>query len=73
VLRRPRLWTAGARAYVTHVPSGWHRRAPFLPVPDRAWLAFRLQTQYGDSAHAPEPDDVVAWLEWWKGWNALPR
>jgi hypothetical protein len=73
VLRRPRLWPAGVRAYVTHVPSGWHRRRPFLPVPDRAWMRFRLQTQYGDSSHAPEPDDVVTWLEWSRGWRSLAK
>jgi hypothetical protein len=71
VLRRPRLWPAGARAYVTHVPDRWYRRAPFLPVPDRDWLRFRLQTQYGDPQHAPDPDDVVTWLQWSRGWRAL--
>jgi hypothetical protein len=64
VVRRPHQWLAGTRAYVTHVPPGWFRRAPFLPVPDRAWIRFRLQTAYGDPEHAPDPDDVVMWLEW---------
>jgi hypothetical protein len=73
VLRRPRLWPAGARAFVTHVPGGWYRRSPFLPVPDRAWIRFRLQTAYGDPTHAPEPDDVVMWLEWSRGWRAMSR
>lgn len=73
VVRRPRLWPAGARAYLAHVPSGWYRHAPFLPVPDRAWIRFRLQTAYGDPGHAPEPDDVVTWLEWSRGWRALAR
>ena len=73
VARRPRLWPAGARAYVAHVPDGWYRRVPFLPVPDRAWIRFRLQTAYGDPDRAPEPDDVVMWLEWSRGWRALPR
>lgn len=73
VAKRPRLWPAGVRAYVTHVPPGWYRRAPFVPVPDRAWIRFRLQTAYGDPQHAPEPDDVITWLEWSRGWRALPR
>jgi hypothetical protein len=73
VARRPRLWPTAVGAYLAHVPGGWHRRAPFLPVPDRAWMGFRLQTQYGDSSHVPEPDDLVAWLEWLRGWHALPR
>jgi hypothetical protein len=61
------------RAYLTHVPSSWYRRRPFLPVPDRAWMRFRLQTQYGDPNHAPEPADVVTWLEWSRGWRSLRR
>jgi hypothetical protein len=72
VLRRPRLWPAGARAYVVHVPRRWYRHAPFLPVPDRAWMRFRLQTAYGDPDHAPDPEDVVTWLEWSRSWRALP-
>jgi hypothetical protein len=56
-----------------HVPSGWYRRAPFLPVPDRAWLRFRLVTAYGDPGHAPEPDDVITWLEWSRGWRSLAQ
>jgi hypothetical protein len=73
VARRPRLWPAAARAFVMHVPSGWYLRAPFLPVPDRAWIRFRLQTAYGDPAAVPDPDDLVTWLEWSKGWRSLPR
>jgi hypothetical protein len=73
VLRRPRLWPAGVRACLTHLPTGWYRRPPFLPVPDRAWIRFRLQTAYGDPTHAPEPADVVTWLEWSRGWRALGR
>jgi hypothetical protein len=42
-------------------------------VPDRAWLRFRLQTAYGDAAAAPEPDDLVTWLEWFRGWRAIAR
>jgi hypothetical protein len=71
VVRHPRLWPAGVRAYVVHVPDRWWARRPFLPVPDRAWLRFRLQTQYGDPSAAPAPDDVVAWLEWSRGWRTL--
>ena len=73
VAKRPRLWPAGVRAYITHVPPGWYRRAPFVPVPDRAWIRFRLQTAYGDPDRAPDPDDVVTWLQWSRGWRALPR
>jgi hypothetical protein len=34
-------------------------------------MRFRLQTAYGDPEHAPEPADVVTWLEWSREWRAL--
>jgi hypothetical protein len=71
VARRPGLWSTGARAYLVHVPPRWYRHAPFLPVPDRAWLRFRMQTAYGDPNAAPDADDVVTWLKWSRGWRAL--
>jgi hypothetical protein len=73
VARRPRLWPTGVRAYVAHVPDRWWARRPFLPVPDRAWMRVRLQTAYGDPEHAPDPDDVVTWVEWSRSMRALPR
>ena len=73
VVRRPSLWPAGARAYVAHVPNGWYRRPPFLPLPDKAWLRFRLQTAYGDAGATPAPEDLVTWLEWSRGWRSLSQ
>jgi hypothetical protein len=64
VARRPRLWPTAlgqARRLARH---RWWATPPFLPVPDRAWLRFRLETQYGDPAHPPVADDVVTWLAW---------
>jgi hypothetical protein len=73
VLRRPALWPTAARVYVAHVPDRWWVRRPFVPVPDRAWLRFRLQTQYGDAEAVPAPADLVTWLEWSRRWRALGR
>jgi hypothetical protein len=53
-------------------PPRWWATRPFLPVPDRAWMRFRLETQYGDPAHPPVPRDVVTWLEWTRAGNAGP-
>lgn len=68
VARRPRLWPTGLRMYRRTVPAGWWRAKPFLPVPDRDYLAFRLQTEYG-AADAPDPADVVRYLEWCRRWD----
>ncbi|MFN8035893.1 MAG: hypothetical protein U0V73_08170 [Acidimicrobiia bacterium] len=63
VLVRPRLWpTALVQAFRLARPAWW-RRPPFLPLPDPAYLRFRLETQYG-AAGRPRPGDVVAYLEW---------
>jgi hypothetical protein len=40
-------------------PNGWWRRAPFLPVPPREYLLFRLHTMYG--------------FEWPRHWRSIPR
>jgi len=42
----------------------WWLRPPFLPVPDREHLAFRLETQYGDAGARTSGADLVAFLRW---------
>lgn len=64
VVRRPSLWVTAIRAGTRLVPSQWWRRWPPLPVPTRAWIAFRSETAYGDGALRPTPRDVISWLEW---------
>jgi hypothetical protein len=64
--RHPGLWpTALVQAGRLSRP-GWWRRPPFLPVPDRDYLRFRLETQYGRGALASrfDPDDLVVYLRW---------
>lgn len=63
VLRRPSLWAVAVGQALRLARPGWWRHRPFLPVPDPAYLRFRLETQYG-SDHEPEPDDVVTYLHW---------
>ena len=62
--RRPGLWRPAATQVRRLARPGWWRRAPFLPLPDPAWMRFRLETQYGDPGHAPVPEDVLTWLGW---------
>jgi hypothetical protein len=63
VARRPSLWPTALVQAGRVAPARWWRRPPFLPVPDRAYLGFRLRTQYGTSGE-PEPGDLVTYLEW---------
>ncbi len=60
----PSLWPSAATLLAGLVPSGWWRRPPFLPLPDRRWLAFRMETAYGDPAAVPPGGDLVAYLVW---------
>jgi hypothetical protein len=63
VAGRPGLWATAATQARRLVPHRWWRHAPFLPLPSRRYVRYRLRTQYG-AAGAPDPSDVVTYLEW---------
>ena len=71
--RRPGLWATAVRQLVALAPTGWWRRPPFVPVPDREYLRFRLQTYYGDPDREPEAADALAWLEWCRRYRQVTR
>lgn len=62
--RRPDLWFEALRAYGAHVRLRWWARPPFLPIPDRRYLAWRRETVYGHPDARIEPSDLVGYLEW---------
>jgi len=66
--RHPALWATAVRQLLTLAEPGWWHRRPHLPLPDPAYLAFRLQTAYGDPDRAPEPHDLVTYLHWCRAW-----
>jgi hypothetical protein len=68
VARRPSLWTTAIRQLARLAPTGWWRRAPFLPVPDADYLRFRLVTAYGGSGGQPRPEDLITYLHWCRAW-----
>ena len=45
--REPELWPTAVGQAGRLARPGWWRRAPFLPLPDPAYVRFRLDTQYG--------------------------
>jgi len=73
VAARPWLWPTAARQVAVLAPPGWWRRRPYLPVPDAAYLAFRLETMYGGHARKPAGRDVVGYLTWCRGHRRLLR
>ena len=62
--REPDLWATALGQAARLARPQWWRRAPFLPLPDPAYVRFRLDTQYGQGE--PDPDDLVTYLRWCK-------
>lgn len=73
MLRRPGLWVTALLVAGRLAPRGWWRRRPHLPLPDRSYWAFRSTTAFGAPDAAPDPDDVVAYLEWCRAWPEVVR
>jgi hypothetical protein len=42
----------------------WWRRAPWLPLPDRTYLRWRMYTAYGDEDAVPPMIDVIRFARW---------
>ena len=64
IARHPSLWWTALVQARRLTPRGWWRRRPFLPVPDPAYVRFRLVTMYGDDQRPLDPDDLVLYLRW---------
>ena len=43
---------------------GWYRRPPFLPLPPREYVRWRMHTAYGDHDAVPPVEDVVRYARW---------
>jgi hypothetical protein len=42
----------------------WWRRPPFLPLPPREYVRWRMHTAYGNPDAVPPVDDVVRYARW---------
>jgi hypothetical protein len=42
----------------------WWSQAPFLPLPDREYLEWRMYTAYGDEQQLPSLEDVIRFARW---------
>jgi len=43
---------------------GWYRQFPFLPLPARDYLRWRMYTAYGDESIVPPAEDIVRYARW---------
>ncbi len=64
VLRRPRTLVWLARAAWRFRSNGWYRRAPFVPLPPPEYVAWRLETAYGETDQVPDADEIERYLGW---------
>jgi hypothetical protein len=71
VVARPRLWRTALRQARRLTPNRWWRRAPFLPLPSREYLEFRLVTQYGTKVNGGQVPDVLHYLSWCRQWDSV--
>ena len=63
-LRNPRVARALLGVAWRFRSRGWWHRPPFLPLPDREYLRWRMHTAYGDHHAVPPADDVVRYARW---------
>ena len=63
-LRRPRLAADLVRVAWRFRDRRWYRRFPFLPLPSRDYVAWRMHTAYGDHHALPSPDELERYARW---------
>ena len=62
--RDPRLAVALARVAWRFRAHRWWRRFPFLPLPERKYVQWRMYTAYGDERAVPPAEDVARYAKW---------
>ena len=63
-LREPTLAVDLLRVAWRFRARGWYRRFPFLPLPSRPYVRWRMHTAYGDYDSLPSVDDVIKYARW---------
>ncbi|MEO8563137.1 MAG: hypothetical protein ABI601_13725 [bacterium] len=61
---RPSTGAALVRVAWRFRRRGWWHRFPYLPLPARDYLRWRMHTAYGDSDAVPPADDVIRFARW---------
>ena len=63
-LKHPALYLPMLRAAWRFRARYWYRRPPFLPMPTRDYVAWRMHTAYGDDGAVPDFSELVRYLRW---------
>jgi cytochrome c biogenesis factor len=64
VVVRPYLWATAIGAWFAFTPLGWWKRWPFLPIPDRSVVDWRVTTAYGQPDMTLATNDMLSYLQW---------
>jgi hypothetical protein len=63
-LRRPSLIPALITVAWRFRRRRWYAKPPFLPLPDRDYLRWRMYTAYGDADAIPPVEDIERYARW---------
>jgi len=63
-LVNPRLAVDLLRLTWSFRARDWYKRPPFLPLPPRDYMQWRMFTAYGDANAVPPPRDVAHFARW---------
>jgi hypothetical protein len=63
-LRDPQTASALLRVAWRFRSRQWYRRFPFLPLPSKPYLRWRMYTAYGHADVVPPADDIVRYARW---------
>ena len=63
-LENPRLADDLLRTAWAFRRRDWWRQPPFLPIPDRTYLRWRMYTAYASEDAVPPVEDVVRFARW---------
>jgi hypothetical protein len=63
-VRNPRTASALLRVGWRFRARGWYRRFPFLPLPAKEYLKWRMYTAYGDEHIVPPAEDIIRYARW---------
>ena len=63
-LRNPAVGMALVRVAWRFRRRRWYRQFPFLPLPAREYVRWRMHTAYGRDDAIPPANDVVRYARW---------
>lgn len=63
-LVRPRLALDLLRLAWAFRKRHWYKQFPFMPLPSREYMRWRMHTAYGDEAAVPPTSDVIRFARW---------